>query len=366
MSPSDERSEINATIAALEAAIAVAFDDLMEQVRAGVPPRDAVAKVLDAYSGEMAEKMAEGLSAVMAESMGTEAALEYRVGTVSLSRKLYMQGASTSADVERIVRDHVRGFQSVRKLALDLYEGYEFRQPGQEPLRMNRRNQELPKYLREAVMATKGAEGEISRAFAKIQADKLQTSALRAAYKELLAVVDKIEAGAGAKVLERKLKVAFFERMRYFSERIARTELHRAYMDREAKILMEDGDIEYVQVRRAPGRGDACICSLITGRDQYGLGPGVYPKRKAPKPPYHPHCRCVLSPRVDLTGRKERPENPDADRYFLARLGESMQGAIMGSKAKAGEVFRGSKALDVLNKSIAQPEYRVRQVGEML
>ena len=49
--------------------------------------------------------------------------------------------------------------------------------------------------------------------------------------------------------IEKKLKVAFYERNRYFANRIARTELHRAYTDQQSREWMQEKRIEYVELR---------------------------------------------------------------------------------------------------------------------
>jgi hypothetical protein len=178
------------------------------------------------------------------------------------------------------------------------------------------------------------------------------------------ALADMEATGVGREVLDKRIEVAFYERMRYFSSRIARTELHRAYAAREAQLLMDDADVEFVQVRRAPGRGGPCICVLFTGRDLYGLGPGVYPKALAPLPGYHPFCMCVVSPRLDLTGRTAQERDPQGDAYFLNRLDPSLSARVMGSQAKRDAVLRGLTPEQVVNAG-RDPAYRVKTVGQV-
>jgi hypothetical protein len=263
--------------------------------------------------------------------------------------------------VQSVVTRHAQGFLDARRLALQLFEGYGFRLPDAEPLQFNPSNPRLPEYLRRALLSDPSMRDGIERALARLQVDNLTTSALRAAYSEALAALDALEKGAGPRLLEKRLEVAFFERMRYFAARIARTELHRIYSDAEAQRLMDDTDLEFVQIRRAPG-GTVCICSLMAGRDVYGLGPGVYPKALAPKPPYHPHCRCVMSPRLDLTGRKAKDADPDADRYFLKRLDAPIAARVMGSQARRDMVLRGTSAEEVANSG-RDPLYHIQTVG---
>jgi hypothetical protein len=206
-----------------------------------------------------------------------------------------------------------------------------------------------------------GVQESLERAYARIQVKNLSTPALRAAYQQLLDEIDRIEAGKGDRLLTNRLDVAFFERMRYFATRIARTELHSRYAREEAERLMADADVEFVEIRRSPGRKDPCICQLIAGRDKYGLGPGVYPKARAPLPTYHPFCMCVMVPRLDLTGKIASEPDEGADAYFLRRLGESTAGRVMGSMAKRDMVLNGRSAESVVNAS-RDPMYHVKLV----
>lgn len=290
MTPAQQQKLLASLGADVEAEVLAAYERAMDMMRRGKAPRDAIAEVMDSFTGAYADLMAAALSAVLDQSVGTAAVLAIQVGQVSLSRRLYAEAQDVSNVVQGIVQRHVSGMQDARRLALELFEGYNFREPDAEPLQITRRNRELPKYLREVILTDDKLEREMAKALAKLQVDDLSTPALRAAYSGVLEALDGLDEGVARDVLEKRLKVAFFERVRFFGERIARTELHKAYAEREASLLLDDDEVEYVQIRRSRTGKDPCICSLITGRNQYGLGPGVYPKKVAPNPPFHPFC----------------------------------------------------------------------------
>jgi len=289
MTPAEELALLDQLSADVEAQVLAAYERAMDLMRRGTPPRDAITRVMDSFTGEFADLMAASLSAVLQRSVGTESALAINIGPVSLSRKLYAEAQDVSNIVAGIVQRNVRGYQDSKRLALQLFEGYGFREPDAEPLQINPENPQLPKYMRE-ILDPDPVRRKMATAFARLEVDNLSTPALRAAYSELLDAIDSIQGTVGRDELEKTLKTAFYERVRYFAERIARTESHRAYSQREAQILLGDEDIEYVQIRRSRTSTAPCICDLITGRDQYGLGRGVYPKAKAPNPPFHPFC----------------------------------------------------------------------------
>lgn len=364
MTPDQERALIAAAEAGLDDEVRDAYDDLVRLILAGVAPRDAVQEVMSAFQGEMAATLSAALSAVLGSAVGSEVALALEVGAVQLSKRLYAEAALVSDAVQSVVQRHVLGWQDARQLALDLFEGYGFRPEDAEPLQFNRRNDKLPKYMREALLPDELLRSGLEKAYARIQVGGLSTEALKAAYGDVLRAIDTLEKGEGEALLKKRIEIAFFERMRYWAQRIARTELHRAYAEREARLLLEDGDVQFVQIRRAPGRGVPCICVLMTGRDLYGLGPGVYPKRAAPIPPFHPHCMCVMSPRLDLTGRTAKERDPDGDAYFLRHLQAPLAARIMGSQAKREKVLAGATAETVVNAG-KDPLYRVKTTGEL-
>jgi len=362
--PSQERALLAATAARLDEDLRERFGELVEAIRAGKDAREAVAEIMGDVQADIAAALAAGLTVVLEREVTVSDVLRMQVGPLQLSARLYSEAAQTSSVVAGIVQRHIDGYADARRLALTLFEGYQFRAPDAEPLQFNRSNPRLPRYLRDVLLTEPGVERALAVHFAQLQVNGLTTPGLRAAYSEALAAIAEAEQGIGARGLDKRLEVAFFERMRYFSQRIAQTEIHRAYANREALALMQDTDVEFVQVRRAPGKQEPCICVLYTGRDLFGLGAGVYPKDRAPLPPFHPYCRCVVAPRLDLTGRATAGEFDDeADAYFLRRLDPSAAARVVGSRAKLERVLNGDSAEAVVNAG-KLPQYRTRTVAE--
>jgi len=221
----------------------------------------------------------------------------------------------------------------------------------------------LPRYLREVLASDATLAGQLERALARLQVDGLSTQALRAAYRGVLDALERAEDEAGEELLRRRLRVAFFERMRFFARRIAETELHRAFAQRQAVELLDDPDVEWVQWRMNPSHPLPDICDFFARVNRWGLGGGVYPKRLAPVAPAHPFCRCVLSPRLDLTGRRGR-EVPGADQAVFRGMGLNEAAQVAGSRDKLDQVLRGADPVVVHNERI-DPAYRVRTVEEV-
>lgn len=363
MTPEQEAALIAVATAGLDDALREAYRALLDLIRAGAAPRDAVQQVLASFEGTMAQTLATAFSAILAESVGSAAVVAMSVGPVSLSARLFAEVGLTAEVVQGLVDRHLRGFQDARALALELFEGYGFREPGAEPLTFSPRNDKMPRYLRDALLPDSTLAGQIARAMARLQVDDLSTQALRAAYAGVLEALDKIEEGAGDVLLTKRLNIAFFERMRFFARRIAETELHRAFAQRQAAELMDDADVEWVQYRMNPSHPRPDICDYLASVNGWGLGPGVYPKRAAPVAPAHPFCRCVLSPRLDLTGKRGR-EVPGAAGAVFRRWSLTEAAQVAGSRAKLDMVLGGADPVAVHNERI-DPAYQVRTVEEV-
>ena len=72
--------------------------------------------------------------------------------------------------------------------------------------------------------------------------------------------------------------------MRYFANRIAQTELHRAYSDEKSREMVADAELTVVQVRMSATHPKTDICDFHSRLDKYGLGPGAIRRRSRPSP----------------------------------------------------------------------------------
>ena len=357
MTPEEEFRLLRKTSQEITAAVDNAYNELMRLISGGAPPRDAVEQVMDEFTGVYTEIMKAGLGVVIGESIGE--AMSIQVGEILLSTKLYSKTAETSTIVETIVRKHAQGFNDARQLALDLYEGYDFNP--EEVLNLKPTNNALPEHLRSLLKDTK-TQKTIDTSFARAKTKALRTGALRASYNDLITAIDNIESGIGQDALAKKLDVAFNEKMRYYAKRIAQTELHRAYAETQAREIMDDEAVEFVQWRLNPSHPVHDICDYFAGANRYGLGPGIYPKAFAPVAPAHPFCRCVLSKVFDVDGVPVN--NPDADITYFRKLPLDTQRRVAGSKKKLGQIMDGDDAWSVHNTS-SPAIYQVKMAGDI-
>lgn len=361
MTPAEERALIEATNLGLEEVLRDAYSKMRDKVLAGTDPRDAVNEAFESFNGQYSALLAQAFSAILAQSVSPEYPLDLRIGGLKLSEKLYFMRVGVTENVLGVVDRHLRGLEDARTLALDLFEGYGFRPT--EPLVFNPRNDKLPRYLREALLPDSRTREEMARAFARLQVEGLSTLPLRAAYRDVLAAIKSIGTGVASDYLARKLEVAFYERMRYFANRIASTELHRAYMDSRAREILEDAQTEFVQYRLSSGHPVADICDVFAESNAFGLGAGIYPKNYAPVPPMHPWCLCVITPRPSLTGRKWNYDE-NADLKYFRSLDPKLAARVAGGKVKLERMLSGEGVLSVHNSGI-DPLYQVKLAGDL-
>ncbi len=326
--------------AAVQQAAGAAFQRLLALIRQGNAPRTAIDQIMREFNADTVSGFREAFSAVLESSLGEKTLKAWPVGGVKLSQRLYQNAQQVSATAKTIIEQHLKGLHNAQEMRKTLYEGYHFQQ---DPLKIIK---PLPKYLQVE--------------FDKFKAAQLKTPALRAAYLE---AIRKAEAGAGMDAIEKKLRIAFYERNRYFANRIARTELHRAYTDQQARELMEQERIEYVQFRMSSKHPKADQCDAMANVDRYGLGPGVFPKAEAPRPPLHPHCLCTISGKIDLINPKPR-FNPNAERTFLATLPAKEAAQVAGSFEKRRRILEDKESLEDLYNAGKDDLYKWRRVGD--
>ena len=163
------------------------------------------------------------------------------------------------------------------------------------------RKQMLPKYLQDVVNFSRRSDlGEndvialqklvrkAGRMVDRLAQNGAPDKALKTSYKELLDAVE----SCSDKALKRAIQTAVEEKSRYVAERIARTESARAWYQGFLKDTMDDSDIVAYRWAESIRHTTEDICDEYATVDAYGLGPGIFPKDKAPELPAHPHCLC--------------------------------------------------------------------------
>lgn len=355
VTPEQEQAQLDALAIAIRQRAEQAFESMLQRLREGESPRDAIKAVSETFAGEYFSELSTAFSAVLQENVGMATIKAWPVGEVDLSERLYTHLDEVNAVTRGLIADHVKGFVQARTLAMQIYEGYEFKT---DPLKVKAK---LPKYLREALDDPAVSQG-FAQIVGRIRASALKTPALKAAY---LQAIDALEAGVGENRLKRLTRVAWYERNRYFANRIAQTELHRAYSNQVASELMEDDEAVWVKVQMSRTHPRVDICDYHAGLNAWGQGPGVYPKAKAPKPPFHPFCRCTVRPAYELDAEAEQVERQDAPQAFMQGRSDYDQRLIAGSRDRL-QRFRDGESLEAIYNGATKSTYKWGRLGDTM
>ena len=213
---------------------------------------------------------------------------------MTLSEKLHGTSKAMRNNIINTIKAQLKQGAHAMKSARALYDGYNTTDNVV-------RKQMLPKYLQDVVNFSRRSDlgkndvialqklvRKTRRVVDRLAQNGAPNRALKTSYKELLDAVEL----CSDKALKRAIRTAVEEKSRYVAERIARTESARAWYQGFLKDTMDDPDVvayRWVESTRHPTED---ICDEYAKVDAYGLGPGIFPKDKAPELPAHPHCLC--------------------------------------------------------------------------
>lgn len=136
----------------------------------------------------------------------------------------------------------------------------------------------------------------------------------------------------------------------------------RAPASLKAQALMADAEVEVIEVRISPAHPKQDVCELHARADLWDLGPGLYPKAKAPRPPHQAFCGCRLRGRQSISDAGTR-EKPGGDAAYLRGMPLHQAARVMGSQARAAAVLNGARAEDLINAG-KDPLYRLARAWD--
>jgi len=316
------------------------YDDILKRIQNGDSPQKAIKAVLSSFEGKAYDDISKALSSVLNASVGSEFIKAMDINGVTLSNTLYKNLKDVQQQTLNVINEHLKQQGTVNDLAKKLYEGYNFKD---DPLKTM---EKLPKYLT-----------DYTKEEAEKRALKIKTPALRASYLDAL---DKRE----TRYYESAMKTAFYEKARHYANRIAQTETFKAYSVGEAKLFMDDNELEVVQYKMSRSHPKRDICDYYANVDKYGLGKGIYPKGKAPLTPIHPFCRCRCVPRYDMEAKGARL-NPKADSEYLNSLNTAQASQVVGSFERL-VAFTKVKDVESLYNRGKVEAFRVKMVEDVI
>jgi hypothetical protein len=247
---------------------------------------------------------------------------------MTLSEKIHGAGVKMRESIISTIRSQMRRNATWTSMSRELYDGYN----SGKAVTMQ---QALPKYLQTVRNAygTPRIVAESRKALRNIERlsqNGAPTKALKAAYKQLVEIA---QTGT-EEALNKACWVAMQEKSRYIADRIARTEMARAWADGFLADIMQDDDVVAVKWKLSSRHPVFDVCDMYAKADMYGLGAGIYPKDKLPPLPVHPHCLCryveVIEGEVDM--QQQRNQVQAAGNKWLNSLPESRRVQVLGRK----------------------------------
>jgi hypothetical protein len=276
---------------------------------------------------------------------GTEAGLGsiYALSSVSETSRYFLDLQTKGVTLSSTLRDSAR---DAEKLALDAINKHlnsktTVARLTKELTSKNVSKGDLPKFLKELSDEIRIVGGDTAKMkrlikqaevnIAKLAQNGAPTSALKKSYSKVL---DQVKRG-DVESLNNALKVAIDKKAVYNNQRIARTELSKAYSKGFARQL-EDHDLgerAFVRISLNSGHSITDVCDYITGADLHNRGAGVYPQDSVPQIPLHPNCICLYSiaPVRDIDGRKTQFSQKNSDAY-MSKLTERERKQVEYSK----------------------------------
>lgn len=245
---------------------------------------------------------------------------------MTLSEKIHGAGVKMRESIISTIRSQMRRNATWTSMARELYDGYN----SGKAVTMQ---QALPKYL-QAVRNAYGTPRIVAesrkalRNIERLSQNGAPTKALKAAYKQLL---ETAQTGT-EEALNKACWVAMQEKSRYIADRIARTEMARAWADGFLADIMQDDDVVAVKWKLSSRHPVFDVCDMYSKANMYNLGAGIYPKAKLPPLPAHPHCLCsfttVYAGEVDL--KKQKNCIKAEGEKWLANLSDDHRRKVLG------------------------------------
>lgn len=304
-------------------------------------------EALSEYNEEVADQIYDSIGDQLSTDF-TKTIPSVVPSDVKLSTLLYSNSALVAPQVTEILKDALDTQSTASDVARIIYDGYD---SGVDVLDVM---DELPDYITDFINDPTNADA-VDAFVSNMQ--NLQTQPLKTATAGILDAISELDEDALAKALE----VVLEEKARYYADRIAKTEIQRAFSLANAQDMLNDADIKLVKWQLSSRHKIFDICDMYANMD-VGYGKGIYPKGQYPSIPLHPFCMCKVIPHYHNIKKKILKEDP-MDKY-LSSLSMHDQTSILGSRDKLNDWYNGDSPLDILNN--ARPKYPLVNVEDVL
>jgi hypothetical protein len=247
---------------------------------------------------------------------------------LTLSKRLWQHGKITSDGIELVLRQGMKTGKAVNGIMYDMQRMLEFENSKRFVLITDNRNQwtaqlaDAAKQLIHNPQAKKHWKTTVKEAERYI--DKLATTGTRHASLQLLNEMKRTVDKGRLDLVDKSLNWWLYDKQLYNLKRIARTEMATATHRAVISDTVDNPSVIGYQWRLSSGHKITDICDYYANIEQ-GLGKGVWRKESVPNSKAHPHCMCLLIPRVTKIKEKGSENYPQ----FVQSLSDKQRAALL-------------------------------------
>lgn len=272
---------------------------------------------------------------------------------VTLSEVIRENAAEAAQDIQRIVLQQIKAGTNWRRLASEVNQVDKvgdvakiIQDVAADGMRV------LP--TREARIAFRKKINRANSHIAGLSPEHAPTKQLKRAYEDVLKAVTTQDKA----IVKSALDKAFREKINYNNDRVARTEIARAYDASFHARMEEDELVTGMQWELSSRHPEPDICDYYAELDT-GSGPGIYSKDDFPHIPAHPNCLCMMTL---YTGDKPKKITKKASERYLSQQSDSKRAKIIG---KGNAKYR-SRYIDGLEKHGVDFNYKPERLPKNL
>ena len=220
----------------------------------------------------------------------------------ALSDRLWKFNRDTRASLADVLQKGIRQGASVNRVVMDMQRTIERANAGQLFKIVERQQEDWVKDLHAAAQTlifNPKAKAQWEAAVDEVN-DRiimLRETGTRHAAERVLSQVKKAVEKGSEDLLDNAVRWWVYDKQLFHLKRIARTEMATAAHRAVIASTVEDEDIIGYQWRLSSTHPRPDICDYYASIDM-GLGKGVWTKDAVPHHKAHPHCMCLLIPRV--------------------------------------------------------------------
>lgn len=248
---------------------------------------------------------------------------------ITLSDRLWKFNQETRTGITKVLSDGARQGASVNRLVMEMQRTIE-RANGAERFKIiERQKDDWVKNLHKAgqdLIHNPAARADWNAAVDAVETRILslsKTGSRTAAQQVLKQISAAVEKGS-EQLMDKAVRWWVYDKQLYNLKRIARTEMSTAMHRAVIASADNDPDVIGYQWRLSSSHPAPDVCDYYANIDM-GLGKGVWSKETVPREKAHPHCMCLLIPRVTAIKTKGKASYAE----FIENASEAQQKKLL-------------------------------------